>query len=404
MTPGSLALGLSTFLVVGAAITGTPASAASTTYRVVPILPKGYPTQQFGSVIPRAINSAGVVVGWQIGGANTSSATSPTGRTVGFVWSGAATRPSDGLWNALNDSSACGGYVIGTTNGSAATGIQAVVVDCVSDPNGRLLPMSSNAYAQTYLKIPLATQQGIPEVLALNASGQFAGQQAIRIPGARPIFCTRAFSVTAPNVVQDLSALPNGCNSAATAINASGAIVGWSELVTGSTSHHAVRWQGTTPVDIGTFGGAESEAVAITDGGQAVGAAQTSQQTWHVAVWAAGSTQPRDLGTLGGAESRAIAVFGNRILGKSQTANGAWHAFIYDLDANKVSDVNDLLPANSGWILNEAHAMNSKGTIVGVGMLNNATTAFALSPFSVATLNASTPAPILQKPITVAPH
>jgi probable HAF family extracellular repeat protein len=155
-------------------------------------------------------------------------------------------------------------------------------------------------------------------------------------------------------------------------------------------------------VDLGTLGGNESEATSINDAGQIVGFAQTVNQTKHAAVWATGGTQARDLGTLGGAESRAISVLKNRVLGTSQTATGAWHAFVYDLDTSTMTDLNDKLPANSGWVLAEARATNAAGTIVGTGTLNNAEgQAFILSAITVSTVLPPAVAPTapLAKPL-----
>jgi hypothetical protein len=56
------------------------------------------------------------------------------------------------------------------------------------------------------------------------------------------------------------------------------------------------------------------------------------------------------------------------------------------LTANAMQDVNTLLPANSGWVLTEAHGMNAGGTIVGVGTLNGVNAAFVLMPVNAATL------------------
>ena len=144
------------------------------------------------------------------------------------------------------------------------------------------------------------------------------------------------------------------------------------------------------------------QGTAINDAGQVVGFAQTANQVKHAAVWPAASAQARDLETLGGAESCAISILKNRVLGTSQTATGAWHAFVYDLDTSTVTDLNDKLPPNSGWVLIEARATNAAGTIVGTGTLNNADgQAFVLSALSVNTVlpPAAVPTAPLAKPV-----
>jgi probable HAF family extracellular repeat protein len=41
----------------------------------------------------------------------------------------------------------------------------------------------------------------------------------------------------------------------------------------------------------------------------------------------------RDLGTLGGRGSEATAIQGNLVIGRAQTTDGSYHAFVYDLAA-----------------------------------------------------------------------
>jgi probable HAF family extracellular repeat protein len=45
-----------------------------------------------------------------------------------------------------------------------------------------------------------------------------------------------------------------------------------------------------------------------------------------------------------------------------------------------MTDLNNLIPAGSGWILVEATAINKAGQIAGVGTINGQTRAFLLTP------------------------
>ena len=72
--------------------------------------------------------------------------------------------------------------------------------------------------------------------------------------------------------------------------------------ILGATPANAV-----TPIDLGTLGGNESNAVAINRGGEVVGRAQTSAGTWHAFLWARKRGMV-DLGTLGGSESEASSI------------------------------------------------------------------------------------------------
>jgi len=57
--------------------------------------------------------------------------------------------------------------------------------------------------------------------------------------------------------------------------------------------------------------------------------------------------------------------------------DGVYHAFIYT--NGKMVDLNSLLPANSGWILTEATAINNQGQIVGTGIRAGVGHAFLLN-------------------------
>ncbi|MES4792715.1 MAG: hypothetical protein C4321_06730, partial [Chloroflexota bacterium] len=58
-----------------------------------------------------------------------------------------------------------------------------------------------------------------------------------------------------------------------------------------------------------------------------------------------------------------------------------FRAFIWD-SADGTRDLNDLIPANSGWVLEQARGINDNGEIVGTGTLNGEPRAFLLRPLS----------------------
>jgi probable HAF family extracellular repeat protein len=55
------------------------------------------------------------------------------------------------------------------------------------------------------------------------------------------------------------------------------------------------------------------------------------------------------------------------------------HAFVWSPSTGML-DLNNLIPANSGWLLQSANAINDQGQIVGLGMLNGQNEAFLLTP------------------------
>jgi probable HAF family extracellular repeat protein len=124
-----------------------------------------------------------------------------------------------------------------------------------------------------------------------------------------------------------LTDLP-GANAVASAINASGDIVG-------SAGSHAALWQNGRLRDLGTLGGSTSSAEAINDRGQIVGSSDTSYGDTHGFVWQ--DDQMTDLGTLGGprgainaqrSEAYAINPSGE-IVGSSRTRAGFDHAVVW---------------------------------------------------------------------------
>ncbi len=127
--------------------------------------------------------------------------------------------------------------------------------------------------------------------------------------------------------------------------------------------------------DLGTLGGASSNANGINDLGQAVGSSETASGDTHAFRTAPNSPinpSTDDLGTLGGRRSVANGInnFG-QVVGSSSiatTANGDTHAFLYD--EGQMLDLNNLIPTGSNFVLRTANAINNKGQIVGSGSIN----------------------------------
>lgn len=90
-----------------------------------------------------------------------------------------------------------------------------------------------------------------------------------------------------------------------------------------------------------------------------------------------------DLGTFGGTYSYAYGINDSgQVVGYAYTSNNsAQPAFLYS--NGRMTDLNSLLPAGSGWTLTSARAINNAGDIVGYGV-NPAgqTHAFLLTPDS----------------------
>lgn len=81
------------------------------------------------------------------------------------------------------------------------------------------------------------------------------------------------------------------------------------------------------------------------------------------------------LGTLPGCRSsEAFGINNNGIIvGQSDGKAFLWQG-------GKMRDLNALIPAEAGWVLTEANAINNKGQIVGNGQLHGQPHAFLLTP------------------------
>jgi len=181
--------------------------------------------------------------------------------------------------------------------------------------------------------------------------------------------------------MNDLGTL-GGSDSEARGINNNGQVVGWANTY-GVTLRHAFLWYNGMN-DLGALpDGALSEAFAINDAGQVVGWSCTEgYTTWHAFLWLPEPAYGfpagmNDLGTLGSGESQALAI--NRCgltTGWSNTSSGERHAFL--CRGPRMVDLNDLTPADSGWVLTEAWDINDAGQIVGCGERDGEMHAFLL--------------------------
>ena len=185
-------------------------------------------------------------------------------------------------------------------------------------------------------------------------------------------------------------------------INASGVVVGtWSTSTNASTAVNFAYYYdpstGTvnqihTPLDNTTTGlSYPCDGNGINDSGQVVGGgyvSTTGNGAFHAYRFDInGSGAIVNLGALSSgnySEAQGINSAGE-IVGLSNLSSGGstLHAFVYTT-SGQMEDLNSLIPATSGWTLEDATAVNASGWIVGFGVNSaSATDGFLLEPGAV---------------------
>jgi probable HAF family extracellular repeat protein len=235
---------------------------------------------------------------------------------------------------------------------------------------------------------------------ALNASGEVAGT-------ATSSHGEEAF-VEQSGALTGLGALVSGGTSSAAAISDSGAVAGSSSVSEGG--EHAFLYSGGKMTDLGLIpgsGGSYTDATGINSSNQVVGSGDNAASDER--AWLYSNGKMTDLGTLGGPSAAAYAINNNgEIVGSSQTVRDSEHPFLYkgarmtDLGAfnlesvaNAINnhgvivgqtyelersgnavfhafvysgghfqDLNNLIPARSGFVLTDAVGINNAGQIL----------------------------------------
>ena len=207
---------------------------------------------------------------------------------------------------------------------------------------------------------------------AINDDGAMTGQSNV------PTGEIHAFLYTSSGI-RDLGTL-GGPFSYGYGINRSNHVTGVATFprdpVTRQYPSHAFLHDGVSMLDLGTLGGDASVGYDINNADQIAGSSQAPDGEWHAALHAAGVWS--DLGTLGGTNAGLRAINEKGEAAGYYIRSGDRRALVYA--GNTLQDLNDLIPAGSGWILIDGYAINDQGQITGEGSIGGQNHAFLSIP------------------------
>ncbi|MFF0376330.1 PKD domain-containing protein [Actinoplanes missouriensis] len=192
-----------------------------------------------------------------------------------------------------------------------------------------------------------------PLARAVNEKGQIAGDAWVRDPDGE---------------VTQLSAFKDQYIEV-TAINESGVVAGVADMTPGGglDTPRAFRTRPGMPINPGKdtleYLGGRTLAKDVNDRGQVAGYATDSSGGYVPVIWGADGTPTSPRAPRGGT-ANAINNAGTAV-GMMRIADGAPRAALYQNGGT--TDLNTLLPPDSGWTLTEANAINDLGQIAGVG-------------------------------------
>jgi len=231
------------------------------------------------------------------------------------------------------------------------------------DPFTQHLPIAFSWAGDSSLTMLGTLGGGTSEALGINASGQITGWASLMN------LSSHAFLRTDQGMF-DLGVLPGGNASSGTSINNLGQVTGWSYTATGSKPRAFFYDPGKTLVDLGQ--GMDSIGNAINAFGHVAG-----QWAGHAAIYTPRTGVVRIPG-LDDVISDAKSINGLGQVVGSYSSGGAINVFTYTPGGTAV-DLNGLLPANSGWQIKTATAINDFGQVTGDGLFNGASHAYVMN-------------------------
>ena len=281
------------------------------------------------------INSQGEVIG------DSGSLTSHHA----FVYSGGKTRAL-GTLPGFKDSEGAGINDRGEAVGTAST-----------SPGPTGFPHQHAFFYRAGRMMDIGTPPGCSESQAtsINAAGQVAGD-GLQTPGR--IDQPRPLLYDSRTGTMKMLLMPPARGGWAFHINDKGQVIG--TVWTHDDRYHVVLWGGGRMRDLGTAPGfADSFAQGLNNRGEAVGFSSEGVPAQDFKAF---------LRNHAGGDSAL----------RRYLARPSERAFVYR--EGKMQDLNDLVPKDADWILEEARGINDRGQIVGRGLHHGQERGFLLTP------------------------
>lgn len=221
--------------------------------------------------------------------------------------------------------------------------------------------------------------------LTYNVGGQIVGVaddgtlDASCLPPQKSHF--QAATWTPEGVIRELPPLPGDEVGIAFRGNDNGQVVGTSGLCSNTQfggfgyGQHAVLWNDGRPTDLGNLGGSNGAVAAgVNNRGQVIGAASTPDGSLHPFVWTS-ATGMRDLGLMS-ADPADAANTPFQINDRGQIVGASCDATLsmcrgYIWQNGVMTDINDLLPADSPLYVILPETINASGQISGLALVKS---------------------------------
>ena len=228
------------------------------------------------------------------------------------------------------------------------------------------------------MRLPLTDPRDIvPFPLDINNTGQITGIYWFEDS-------EYAFISDNKGNMENLGSL-GGLHSSGNAINDAGQVTGYSEPSFPypgipdefAEPYHAFFYNRGRMQDLFSLVW-HSEGLGINGAGQVTGFSYKNGARYGF-LYSSSNGETQDLGHLGGGATTGEAINdAGQVVGRSRTALGVFHAFLYS--NGQIRDLNDLIPFDSGWVLVSAIGISNTGYITGRGSLNGQPHGFLLDP------------------------